>query len=310
MPSPRQTISFLRARFREAGIRPDTRHGQNFLIDLNLLDLLVQSAGLQSTDVVLEVGTGTGSLTARLASLAGAVVTVELDARLAQLASEQLGEYGNVTLLQRDVLRGKNRLDPAVMQAVAGRRRELGDTDWKLVANLPYSIATPLISNLLGLPCPPTLMVVTIQRELADRIVAVPSTKDYSSLSVWVQSLTDPELVRLLPPSVFWPRPQVHSAIIRLPANRAKRAAIPDLGYFHRFVRTLFLHRRKVLRRALASAYRRQLSKGQVDQLLSAAGLPGEVRAEELTVATIQQLCETFRQHVQASAGNDAEGQP
>ena len=107
----RQTQSFLIQRFEEAGIRPETRHGQNFLIDLNLLDLLVETAGLGPSDVVLEVGTGLGSLTIRMAAAAGAVVTVEIDTRLFQMASEQLGDCPNVVMLQRDALRNKNHMD-------------------------------------------------------------------------------------------------------------------------------------------------------------------------------------------------------
>ena len=118
MPSPRQTVSYLTARFREAGIRPDVRHGQNFLIDLNLLDLLLNAADLQPTDVVLEVGTGMGSLTARMAEKAAVVVTVEIDARLYALASEELADFSNVVMLQTDALKSKNHLEPEVIGVV------------------------------------------------------------------------------------------------------------------------------------------------------------------------------------------------
>jgi 16S rRNA (adenine1518-N6/adenine1519-N6)-dimethyltransferase len=285
----RQSVSFLRRKFQMAGIYPKARRGQNFLIDLNLLDLLVRAADVQPHDVVLEVGTGTGSLTSRLAQRAAAVVTVEIDPQLAELAQEQLAGAANVTLLQQDVLRNKNQLEPNVLQTVRDRMAALPEADFKLVANLPYAVATPLIANLLASDLPPSSMTVTIQRELADRILAAPRSKDYGSLSAWVQVQCRVELVREMGPSAFWPRPQVHSSIIRLELDRERRAMIEDLDGLHRFLRNVFLHRRKLLRGALAGVVK-ALDKGAIDQLISELELPGEVRAEELTPAQLQKL--------------------
>jgi 16S rRNA (adenine1518-N6/adenine1519-N6)-dimethyltransferase len=298
MPPARQTLSFLKHRFREAGVRPDTRHGQNFLVDLNLLDVLVNRAQVEPHDVVLEVGTGTASLTTRLASLAGAVVTVEVDRELAQLAREQLADCDNVTLLCQDALRNKNHLHAKVLEAVEDQLRLVPGARFKLVANLPYNIATPIISNLLALDTTPVSMTITIQRELAERILAAPSTKDYGALSIWVQSLADVELVRVLPPTVFWPRPKVHSAIIHIAHDPRRRARIPDLVFFHRFVRALFLHRRKFLRAQLLSVVKNQLTKADVDEVLDQSALSGQLRAEQLDVETMQGLCEAFRRRL------------
>src|SRR3954470_17373586 len=204
---PRQTKTFLLERFREMGIRPATRHGQNFLIDLNLVQIIVDTADLTSDDVVLEVGTGTGSLTALMAAQAAAVVTVEIDAHLFELASEQLIDLPNVTMLRLDALRNKNTIDERVMDAVGEQLAAAPDHRFKLVANLPYNIATPLLSNLLLSRHVPHSMTITIQKELAERITALPSTKDYSALRVWIQSQCTAEIVRLMPPSVFWPEP-------------------------------------------------------------------------------------------------------
>ena len=136
----RQTISFLTRRFREVGLQPASRHGQNFLIDLNLQLLLFDTAELTGKDVVLEVGTGTGALTARIAAQAAAVITVEIDRHLFQLASEELIDCPNVTMLQRDVLRNKNRLASEVLESVWQQLND--DAQYKLVANLPYNIAS------------------------------------------------------------------------------------------------------------------------------------------------------------------------
>lgn len=291
----RQTVSFLMQRFREAGIRPDTRHGQNFLIDLNLVQLLVAEAQIGPRDVVLEVGTGTGSLTAMLAARAAAVVTVELDAQLHQLASEELCEVPNVVMLRQDALKNKNRLHPAVLDAVRQALEVDASRQFKLAANLPYNVATPILSNLLSTDVVPVSMTATIQKELADRIMARPSTKDYSALSIWMQALCDCRLVRILAPSVFWPRPKVHSAIVQIVPNEAKRQRIPDLDFFHRFVRGLFLHRRKFLRGVVVSYFRDMLDKPAVDEVLSGMRLGPDARAEQLEVEQIWLLCEAFR---------------
>jgi 16S rRNA (adenine1518-N6/adenine1519-N6)-dimethyltransferase len=291
----RQTKTFLKDRFREMGIAPATRHGQNFLIDLNIHRLIVDTADLGPQDVVLEVGTGTGALTSLMAERAAAVVTVEIDAHLFELASEELLELPNVTMLRLDALRNKNHFDDRVTEAVGERLAEAPRRWLKLVANLPYNIATPVISNLLLWPHEPHSMVVTIQRELADRITARPSTKDYGALSVWIQSQCTVELIRALAPSVFWPVPKVSSAVIRLTVDPARRAAIGDLTYFHQFIKSLFFHRRKFLRANVQSAMKQQLAKEQVDQLLDEMGFAPNTRTEQLDVDTLLAFAEKVR---------------
>ncbi len=252
--SHNQTLSYLMRRFEEAGIHPKTRHGQNFLIDLNLLRLLVDAAQLGPQDVVLEVGTGTASLTVQMAPLVAAVISVEIDHQMHQLASESLIDASNVRLMRLDALKNKNRLRPELLEAV---REELAvdpGRRFKLVANLPFNVATPVISNLLLTDVVPHSMTVTIQKELADRMMARPGTKDYSALSIWIQSQCQVELVRLLPPTAFWPRPKVTSAIIHIRYDPALRERIPDLRFFHDFTRAMFFHRRKFLRSQVLSA--------------------------------------------------------
>lgn len=301
MPAPvsrNQTLTFLLQRFKEAGIRPRTSLGQNFLVDLNLLGILQETARLEPCDVVLEVGTGTGALTELMAAQAAAVVTVEIDRDLFRLAAEELDELENVTMLQFDALKNKNRFNPVLLEAVYGQLDAEPGRRLKLVANLPYSIATPVLSNLLTLDRPPQSMTATIQKELADRIVARPGTKDYGSLSIWMQSQCRVRVVRVMPPTAFFPRPKVTSAIVQIEVDDALRDRIRDRKFFHDFTRSMFFHRRKFLRSELLSAFKKRLAKPQVDHILGELGLDPTIRAERLDVETMLGLAEVVRAEV------------
>jgi len=298
-PNQKQTQSFLRKRFSEIGIQPRAKLGQNFLIDLNLQHFLVDAAALGPDDVVLEVGTGTGSLTGLMAPLAAAVVTVEVDADLHALAGEELSQFDNIRMLQFDVLKNKNRLAPALLETLDAELDAVPGRRLKLAANLPYHVATPLMSNLLMLDRPPVQMTVTIQKELADRIVARPKTKDYGALSIWMQSQCRTEVLRVMSPKVFWPRPKVTSAIVQVTLDESRRARITDRDFFHQFVRSMFFHRRKFLRSELLSAFKKRLGKPEVDGVMAEMNLLPTARAEELSV---EQMLDLSRR-MQALAG-------
>ena len=290
-----QTRSYLMKRFAEIGIHPRGKLGQNFLIDLNLLRLLHDSAQLEPNDVVLEVGTGMGSLTGLMSQSAARVITVEVDQIMHQLAKEELQDRGNITFIHADILRNKNRLNPDVLDTVRTALAEVPGARFKLAANLPYSIATPLMSNLLLTDIPPFSMTVTIQKELADRITAKPSTKDYSSLSLWMQSQCRCHIVRIMPPSVFWPRPKVDSAILQILYDPRLRKRIPDLSFFHKFSREVFFHRRKFLRAELVAMLK---DKPVVDGIMSEMSFTDQTRAETLTVDKLLKLCEVIRKQL------------
>lgn len=305
--SERQTLSFLAKTLERAGLQPKTRYGQNFLIDLNLLNILIEGAELARNDVVLEIGTGLGSLTKSLAHRAGHVITVEVDRDLQALASRELNSLPNVELHTCDALRNKNHLRREILDAVASAMAKIDGARFKLVANLPYNVATPIISNLLTESPLVERMVITIQKELGDRIIAPPSCKDYSALSVWMQALCDCEILRVLPPSVFWPRPKVDSAILRIRPREEKRNRIQDLSFFHTKLRALFFHRRKFLRSQLATAVQEELDKTEVDAILEGLRLAPNLRAEQLTVEQIIDLLEACRQAIERKGPATAE---
>ncbi len=299
--SERQTLSFLARTLQNAGLQPKTKYGQNFLIDLNLLDILINGAELDPRDVILEVGTGLGSLTKSMATKVGKILTVEVDRDLQALAAKELNALPNVQVFGCDALRNKNHLRDEIIQATAESVAAIPNARFKLVSNLPYNIATPIISNLLTVEPLVERMVVTIQKELGDRIVARPSCKDYSALSIWMQSLCDCEILRVLPPTVFWPQPRVESAILRIRPNAAKRARIRDLAFFHSKLRALFFHRRKFLRSQLATACQEELTKPQIDAILEGLGLASNLRAEQLSVEQIIELIEACRTAVESN---------
>jgi 16S rRNA (adenine1518-N6/adenine1519-N6)-dimethyltransferase len=268
--------------------------GQNFLIDLNLLDLIIATAELDKHDAVLEVGTGTGSLTARLCDHAGAVVSVELDTDFLRMASEMLAGRGNLSLMNADALARKNEMNPAVLKEWERIASAAGCTRRKLIANLPYVVATPVIANLLISDVPIERMVVMVQWEMAERLTADVATKDYGALAVLVQSLAEVTIVRRLAPSVFWPKPKVDSAIVFIKPSAAMRKKVSDPPKFRAFLRDLYTHRRKNLRQALAGWPSGRKDKKEVDTRLAKLGYDGTARAETLDLEQHRRLFEAF----------------
>jgi len=229
-----------------ADAAPNKQLGQNFLIDLNLMRLLVDSAGISGDDLVLEVGCGTGSLTQPLAEHAGRVVAIELDRTLALIARAQLAKTANVEIINADVLETKNTVNAAVTQALALARQTCpGRT--MLVANLPYNIASPLILNLVMGSVAVDAMYVTVQKEVAERMTARAGGSDYGVLSIFLAATGNVKRIRLLKPSVFWPRPQVDSAMVAYAHDEAKSARIGNMVIFSKIVRFFMGHRRKTL---------------------------------------------------------------
>ncbi len=281
---PRQTQTYLRELFEARGLRPSSKLGQCFLIDLNLIDLIAREAELTVDDLVLEVGTGTGSMTTQMALLAGAVVGIEIDPGMYAIAYDYTRGLPNVKLLHADVLANKNKLNPELVQLLREGRERGSFKRFKLIANLPYVVATPVIANLLLLEdLPFERMVVTIQWELAARLPAIPSTPDYGGLSVLVQTLADVTLVRKLAPSAFWPKPKVDSAIVKIMPTAAKREAVGDVAGFREFIHQLYLHRRKNLRSGLIAFLSERFAKPELDERLARHGFDGKCRAETLS---------------------------
>ena len=249
-PVPFQTQSTIQRTLSEHGLAPNRRLGQNFLIDRNLMQKLVEAADLGPGTLVLEVGGGTGGLTDQLAPRAEQLVVAEADAGLARLLTTRFEDQTNVEIIHTDILERKHDIAPTVVDKL----RSYNDLErFLLVANLPYSIASPLLINLLTLNPTVERMVFTIQREVADRIVANAGTKDFGPLSIALQITCDVQILAKLPPSVFWPPPKIDSSMLRLDVKKEITETPDVLKAFLTVVRTAFAHRRKTLRSNIES---------------------------------------------------------
>ncbi len=247
---PFQTQSVIQQTLSEHGLAPNRRLGQNFLIDRNLMMKLVESADLGPGTLVLEVGGGTGGLTDQLATLADQLVVAEADAGLARLLKDRFKDQPNVEIIHTDILERKHDIAPSVVERI---RSHANLNRFVLVANLPYSIASPLLINLLMLKPTVERMVFTIQREVADRIVANAGSKNFGPLSIALQIACDMQILAKLPPSVFWPPPKIDSSMLRLDVKQNITESPDAFKEFLTVVRTAFAHRRKTLRSNIAS---------------------------------------------------------
>lgn len=273
LATPAGTAHVLRSH----GIRPRKRFGQHFLVDRTTLAHILEAAALTPQDGVLEIGAGIGTLTAALAPQVRAVVAVEVDGALLPALREQTAAFGNVAVEPGDAMR----MDLAVLAGRLPHPR-------KCVSNLPYNIASPLLVALLAPALQFTRLVVTVQREVAERLAAVPGTKDYGALSVAVQYRAAARVVLRVPRGAFLPRPDVESAVVLFLPHAAPPVAVGDEALFRRVVRAAFAQRRKTLRNTLAAGL--ALPPDAAAAACRAAGLDPGRRGETLDLESFAAL--------------------
>lgn len=279
-----------------AGVRPNRRLGQNFLVDMNLMHLLIGAAHIHPNDIVLEVGCGTGSFTEGLAKSTGEVITVEIDETLTRIAKKQLKKFYNVKIFNADILQGKHKLCPEVVSAVKDAKSRL-EGRVLLVANLPYKVAATVMLNLITGgqdSIVADLMCVTVQREVADRMVAAPGSADYGVLSIFMSAAGRATVMRRLKPTVFWPQPQVDSCMVRFTREKQKVERIHNMDIFQETVNLFMRHRRKMMQACVKFARGRLEKVYDWHDIFSRAFVephhrPEEVSAEEYI--SIANLC-------------------
>jgi len=276
--------SRFKAALDAAGFHPSRRFGQNFLLDENMVRAIVRDAGVTAGDRVLEVGAGCGFLTHHLAAAGVELTSVEIDRRLWEIANDLCAGSGSVHIVRGDVLADKHTLNPEVLELLPE------EGPWHVVANLPYSISAPLLIVLGSLPNPPRSMTVLVQREVAERIAARPGVKAWGPLSIRLQLDHHVELVRRVPPELFWPRPRVDSAVIRL--RREGSELDPGLRpVLDALVHALFQRRRQALGRVLGEHLGdRDLARGKLEEV----ALDPRRRAETLELTELAALARTL----------------
>ncbi|HEX2970815.1 MAG TPA: 16S rRNA (adenine(1518)-N(6)/adenine(1519)-N(6))-dimethyltransferase RsmA [Tepidisphaeraceae bacterium] len=272
-----QTKHEIQALLAEAGSQPRHRFGQNFMIDQNLVRLVADAGQVESRDLVVEVGPGTGTLTEELLSRGAQVVAVEIDRDLAALLRKRFEGHERFRLIDGDALAGKHELNPQLLQVLQDARSR--GVPIKLVANLPYNIASPLIIELLVAGA--DLLAFTVQKEVAERLRAACGSEIYGALTVMAQLLSRVEVLRTLPAQAFWPAPKIESALVRMVREDRLGA---QAGPFGRFMQELFSARRKTLRKALSQGGY------DADAALAAAKIDPKLRPEDLTPEQFRSL--------------------
>ena len=259
------------------------KFGQNFLVDMSMLEKIVDSAEVTKEDMVLEIGPGIGGLTQVLAENAAHVIAVEIDGRLIPILQENLADYPNVHLIQADFLKldlKKTLEEDHVMAPL------------HVIANLPYYITTPIIMELFESGIPLANMTVMVQEEGAPRMQAGPGTKDYGALSLAVQYYAEAEIVAYVPQNCFMPRPGVRSAVIRLRAYPEKPVQVKDEKFMFAVIKAAFGQRRKQLVNSLSGAEGLGVSKEKAAEALQKMGLSPQIRGEALTLQQFAELAD------------------
>jgi 16S rRNA (adenine1518-N6/adenine1519-N6)-dimethyltransferase len=262
------------------------RFGQNFLIDVHVLEKILKAADIGKDDFVVEIGPGIGTMTQFLCERAREVVAVEIDKNLIPILTEDtLKDYDNLTVLNEDIL--KLDLKKLIEEKNGGNRI-------KVVANLPYYITTPIIMQLFEEHIPIENITVMVQAEVAERMEADPGTKDYGALSLAVQYYAEPYIAAYVPQNCFMPRPNVSSAVIRLKLHDEKPVEVRDEKLMFSLIRASFNHRRKTLVNGLTADLGKTYTKEEILNALKKCGFKETVRGEELTLEQFAQLSEAL----------------
>ena len=257
------------------------KFGQNFLIDTHVLDKIICESGVTKNDCVIEIGPGIGTMTQYLCENAREVVAIEIDKNLIPILEDTLSAYNNVTVINEDVLK-------VDIKKLAEEKN--GGRPVKVVANLPYYITTPIIMGLFESHVPIDSITIMVQKEVADRMQEGPGSKEYGALSLAVQYYAKPEIVAIVPPNCFMPRPNVGSAVIRLTCHENPPVEVKDEEFMFNLIRASFNQRRKTLVNGLTNASFLSVTKEQVAEALEKMELSPTIRGEALSLEQFAML--------------------
>ncbi|MFI4910623.1 MAG: 16S rRNA (adenine(1518)-N(6)/adenine(1519)-N(6))-dimethyltransferase RsmA [Sedimentisphaeraceae bacterium JB056] len=275
------------------GARPDKKLGQNFLIDINLINFLLDKACIKPKDTVFEIGCGTGTLTEGLAERAGRVIVVEYDKLLSAAVANMFSDIEHVTIINGDALDGKNSINRQAIELISESQKNLGGRVL-LVANLPYNIAASAMMNLVTAPPIADEMYVTIQKEVAQRMASRNGDELYGILSVIMGATGNVKILKKLGQNVFWPAPKIDSAMVQYIRDEDKISKICDIDVFRQVVSLFLGHRRKTLRACTKLADQRL---GDIEiwpQIFESSGIDSQLRAEKLPPEDFVKLANTI----------------
>lgn len=271
------------------GFHFQKKYGQNFLIDTNILEKIIAESGVTKEDFVLEIGPGIGTMTQYLCEQAREVTAVEIDANLIPVLEDTLAAYNNVTVLNQDILK-------VDMRSLAEEKN--GGRPIKVVANLPYYITTPIIMALFESHVPLDSITVMVQKEVADRMQEGPGSKNYGALSLAVQYYAQPEVVAVVPPNCFVPRPKVASAVIRLTCHQNPPVQVEDEAFLFAVIRASFNQRRKTLVNGLNNASQIPVAREKIIECVRMLGYGESVRGEKLTLKEFAYLSNLLKANI------------
>jgi 16S rRNA (adenine1518-N6/adenine1519-N6)-dimethyltransferase len=263
-------------------VNPKKVLGQNFLIDNNIKEKIINSIELNKEDVIVEIGPGLGVLTEKISNIANKVIAYEIDKDLVNVLNDIFKDKNNVSIIHQDILKANIEEDLKNFKKI------------KLVANLPYYITTPIIFKFLESSLDIDQIVIMVQKEVAERISATPGNKNYSALSVAVQYFSNPNIMMNVSPKCFYPEPKVKSSVIKLDINNEKSSIIKNREFFFKFVRSAFGQRRKTLVNALFNSQYFNLTKKEIENILINEGFDIRIRAEKLDFLQFVKLSNSF----------------
>jgi 16S rRNA (adenine1518-N6/adenine1519-N6)-dimethyltransferase len=275
-------MASIRKELAEYGLFPKKRWGQHFLVDRNILNKVIRTAQVGKDDVILEIGPGLGEMTLALARQAKKVIAVEIDPKLTEILKEKLKCYPNVEVTQRDILK-------ADFSQFLGKEGQ----PIKVVANLPYQISTPILFRFIDSKRIFSTLTLMLQREVAERMVALPGRKEYGPLSIFVQSASSPSICFFIKPSAFFPPPKVESAVVHMVWKERTIVEPKDEDWFKRIVRACFGYRRKTLLNALKHSAL-PLPK-ELEKRMGKIGIDPRRRPETLRIQEFTRLSEVLR---------------
>lgn len=283
--NPKNTIAVLQ----KYQFHFQKKYGQNFLIDPHVLEKIIRAAQIGKEDFVLEIGPGIGAMTQYLCEAAREVAAVEIDGNLIPVLKDTLSAYDNVEVIHADVLK----LDLKEMV-----QKKNGNRPFKVVANLPYYITTPIVMGLLESRLPAQSITIMVQKEVAERMQAQAGGKEYGALSLAVQYYAEAEIVANVPPNCFMPRPKVGSAVIRLMRHETPAVRTEDENLMFRMIRASFNQRRKTLANGLANSGLFPLTKERIQECIKELGVSETVRGETLSLEQFARLSDLFKREL------------